>query len=90
MCLTTGDYGMRLIDNFTTSAANTGTFCLVLNYPHAYIPVIDVSTPRTLQMVVQFGSLPVIKDGACLQFFGWTSGGANFANTPCSFDFTWG
>lgn len=66
--LAAGDTGVRLLDNVTSSAANTGTLAYVLGYPLAMLPIQNGSTP-TLAMadqVMQLTSFARVLDGACL------------------------
>lgn len=65
-----GDSGVRLVDNYTWSAAPTGTFSLALVFPLAYIPGIGVNgTPVDYDYTAGLDAMNiVIKDGACLSF----------------------
>ena len=86
--LATGDTGMRLVDNFTTSAANTGTFCMVLMHPLATVPLQAAGIGMLTDHVVQLGSMPIVKDGACLAILAFIPTGA-----PLLFgrsEFVWG
>ena len=89
MPLSTGDYGVRLIDNFTTSAANTGTFSLVLCHPLALIPMPRAGAGYSMDSVFGVATLPIIKDGACLDLVAWSAVGNN-STLSGSFDFVWG
>lgn len=64
-----GDTGARLIANFTTSAANSGTMCMVLSAPLCWIPVIGQAQPLMEGLLLPSTTVPVIKDGACLNIF---------------------
>lgn len=69
--LAAGDAGVQLIDNYTFSAANTGTLCFVLAYPLAYV-VPGINTPVVIDHVLQVGGMPIVKDGAHLNFMVFT------------------
>ena len=68
MPLATGDTGVRLIDNVTSSAGNTGTLAYVLCFPIALIPIINGTNPSlaTADQIMQTTSFGQVKDGACL------------------------
>jgi hypothetical protein len=68
MTLATGDTGVRLIDNYTHSANNTGTLAYVLGQPLVYIPVVAAGQTSLFDNVQQLASLPRVFDGACLAF----------------------
>lgn len=68
MGLGTGDTGVRLIDNVTFSANNTGTLAYVLCQPLVYIPVQAAGQATLMDNIQQLASLPRIYDGACLSF----------------------
>lgn len=69
-----GDTGAQLVDNYTWSAAPTGTFCLALIFPLAYISaqaVLDQPGDiELLQGVYGNQKLTRIFDGACLSVMG--------------------
>jgi hypothetical protein len=66
--LATGDTGVRLIDNFTHSANNTGTLAYVLCQPLALLPVVNGSNPTLVaaDQIMQSTSFGQVLDGACL------------------------
>lgn len=78
--LASGDSGVRNVASVTMSAANTGTFALVMAKPLAQITVGLVSVYHEKDLLNQIPSLPVIKDGACLAMI-FTAGGAVAAST---------
>lgn len=63
--LATGDTGVRLIANYTTSAANTGTFTAVLMHPLTDIMLPLALVPFERDCVFQVSELERIYDGAC-------------------------
>lgn len=66
--LVAGDLGARSVTDYTTSAANTGTFAFILMYPVAAIYWPALSSLVSIDQVVQATSLNRIYDGACLGF----------------------
>jgi len=87
--LANGDTGVRLINDFTTSAANTGTMCFVCCRPTAIIPLETAGVPADLDFVRQMVSLNRIYDGACLSLFAHTADNNNFY-IQGGFDAAWG
>lgn len=89
--LANGDYGVRNVASVTMSAANTGTFALVLCRPILTLPLTTVSVGAERDLLNQLPSLPLIPDGACLTWLLFT-GAATAANTNFygSVDFGWG
>lgn len=89
--LASGDTGVRLIDNVTFSANNTGTLAYVLNYPIAILPILNGPVPiQTMtDQVMQLTSFGQVKDGACLamMLYAATTTGATYGGR---FDFVWG
>lgn len=78
--LASGDYGMRSVQTVTMSAANTGTFALVLARPLAQITLSVAGLMTEKDLLNQIPSLPEIKDGACLTWL-WGAGAATAAST---------
>lgn len=66
--LAAGDTGMRAVEDFTTSAANTGTMAFVMLKPLALMPTFAAGIPATMDLVAQVASLERVYDGACLSF----------------------
>lgn len=68
MALAAGDTGVRLLDNVTSSASNTGTLAYVLCFPLAVLPITNLTNPAIsiADQVMQLTSLAIVKDGACL------------------------
>lgn len=67
-----GDVGARTVASYTTSAANTGKFCLVLAAPLAHVPSGETTTTAIAMRSLLAGDLallPQVFDGACLSFF---------------------
>lgn len=71
MPLAAGDGGVRLINDYTMSAANTGTLAFVLLQPLAYIPLQLAGQGVLIDMVMQLAGLERIYDGACLAFMAY-------------------
>ena len=61
-----GDGGARLIANFTTSAANTGTLCMILARPLAILSLPTAGVTSMVDLVQQIAGLERVRDGACL------------------------
>jgi len=72
MQLAAGDGGVRLINDFTCSGANTGTLAFVLMHPIAWFPLTGTAgVPVMLDFVMQLAGLERIYDGACLAHGGF-------------------
>lgn len=78
--LANGDTGIRSVQTVTMSAANTGTFALVLARPLASITLSVAGLMTEKDLLNQIPSLPVIKDGACLTWV-WNAGAATATAT---------
>lgn len=61
-----GDTGVRKLEAFTCSAANTGTLCFVGLREYMWIPLGTAGLPTQIDNVFQIGGLDRIYDGACL------------------------
>jgi hypothetical protein len=88
MPLASGDTGVRLINDVTFSANNTGTLAYVLCQPIAYLNVMS-GTISVIEYVMQMTSLPVVKDGACLSLLSYVPAASNFLPQG-RIDFAWG
>jgi len=66
MPLAFGDTGVRLINDFTTSAANTGTLTFTLLYPIAMVPITTFGLGTNEDEILMRNRLPRIYDGACI------------------------
>lgn len=66
MPLKAGDTGVRKVEDFTTSAANTGTFTIVLLYPISMVPVTGFALGTYEDEIMMRNRLPRIYDGACI------------------------
>lgn len=64
-----GDSGARLVANYTTSAANTGTTCVVLLRQLAVFPMVLAGKAEDFDLTRGIQNLPRILDGACLSMF---------------------
>lgn len=71
--LAAGDGGVRLVANFTTSAANTGTFTVVLNRPLAVLPVQTAGVTAVYDLVEQIAGMEKIHDGACISLYSYAA-----------------
>lgn len=81
MPLAVGDGGARLIANYTTSAANTGTLAFVLGAPLATVPIQVAGVTTLIDLVQQLVGLEQVFDGACLSFLAFFP-----ATTATTFD----
>lgn len=66
MPLAANDTGVRLVNDYTASASNTGTFTLVLMHPLTDLMMPVAATPFEIDNVYQISELEQIFDGACL------------------------
>ena len=66
MPLAQGDSGCQLVHDYTTSAANTGTFSIVLMHPLSDLAMPVAAVPYERDCVFQVSELERIYDGACL------------------------
>ncbi len=89
--LANGDTGVQNVASVTMSAANTGTFALVMAKPLLTIPLTAASVASERDHVYQLPSLPQIKDGACLTWL-YFAGAATAASTNFygAEEFVWG
>lgn len=89
--LASGDTGVRNVATVTMSAANTGTFALVMAKPLLTLPITTVSVAGERDLLNQLPSLPQIKDGACLTWL-YFAGAATGASTNFygSIEAAWG
>lgn len=87
--LAAGDIGAQLVANYTTSAANTGTFSIVMMHPLADLILPVNLIPVEKDVVFQSMELERIYDGACLALaaFQATATGINMAG---GIKFGWG
>lgn len=87
--LAVGDGGVRLINDWTTSAANTGTVCFVLQRILAVIPCPTAGVGSLVNLVQEIPSMERIRDGACLALMTYQP--ATTANTlNGGFECGWG
>lgn len=89
--LASGDTGVRNVASVTMSAANTGTFALVMARPLLTLPITSVSVAAERDLLNQLPSLPRIMDGACLTWL-YFAGAATAASTNFygSLEAAWG
>lgn len=71
MPLAIGDTGCRLVNDYTPSAANTGTFTLVLMHPLTDLILPVAAIPVEKDCVYQISELEQIFDGACLSLMSY-------------------
>jgi hypothetical protein len=90
MQLAAGDTGVRLIDNYTHSANNTGTIAYVLLQPLVYIPIQAASQGVMFDNVQQVPNLPRVYDGACLSFMAYMPAATANSVPSGRFEFGWG
>ncbi len=87
--LATGDSGARLIANYTTSAANTGTMCFVLHRILATLPVLTAGVMQPYNFEGDLPSFERVRDGACLAFMAYAAATTAFT-ADGSLDVGWG
>jgi hypothetical protein len=66
--LAVGDSGAQLINDFTTTSANTGTFTFTLARPLFIVPIGTAGVISQLDGIYQVASLERIFDGGCMVF----------------------
>lgn len=71
--LASGDTGCRLVNDYTTSAANTGTFCIILMHPLADLMIPIAAVPQEIDHVFQITDIEQIFDGACVSVMAYAS-----------------
>lgn len=87
--LAVGDGGVRLINDFTTSASNTGTFTFILQRILATIPCPTAGVASLVNLVQEIPGMERIRDGACIALMAYQP--ATTANTANGgFDVAWG
>lgn len=91
--LASGDAGVSNVATVTLSAASgsASTAALVLTRPLATLPLTTLAVAAERDLLNQFPSLPVIKDGACLHWLLFAGG--NVAASTSFFganEFAWG
>jgi len=64
--LAKNDYGTRLINDYTPSAANTGTVTFALVHPITEVMLPVAASPTEMDCVYQIPELEQIFDGACI------------------------
>lgn len=63
------DGGARLINDWTTSAANTGSVCFILMRPLAIVPCPTAGVASLINLIQEIPSMERIRDGACLSAY---------------------
>ena len=71
MPLATGDVGVQLIKNMTTSAANTGTMTFAMVRPLAILPLATLGAVSEKDLVMMVAGMERVFDGACLSFLAY-------------------
>jgi hypothetical protein len=79
MPLASGDTGCQLVNDYTASASDTGTFTLVLMHPLTDLMLPVANTPFEMDCVYQISELEQIFDGACLALMAFTPTSAAFS-----------
>lgn len=71
--LASGDNGVRAVEDYTWSGANTGTFTCFLMHPIAEIVLPTATVSNEVDYVHQIAEAEQIYDGACLSFMTYLS-----------------
>jgi len=71
--LQNGDTGIRSIESVTMNGSDTGLFSIILVKPIAQICLGSFSAPTEKNFLMNFASMPIIKDDAFLGFIGLSS-----------------
>lgn len=87
--LQSGDTGIRSVQSITFSASNGGLAALVLCRPLARIHLREVTAPHEKNYLVDSPSLPIIQDGAYLNFLILPSATILSANIQGLATFVW-
>jgi hypothetical protein len=87
--LAAGDSGVRLCNDYTPSAANTGTFSNVLMAPLTDILIPVAAVPTETDAVFQLSELQQIFDGACVALMSYMPATAGYTLTG-SLRYGWG
>lgn len=87
--LASGDQGARLVNDYTLSASNTGSFTIALVRPLAYIAITQSANCYNQDdLMAGVNSLPRVYDGACLNFWEYAID-ANGGGINGSLDVAW-
>jgi hypothetical protein len=86
--LAAGDGGAQLINDFTTSSANTGTFTFVLARPLFSVGIATAGVISQLDGIYQIASLERIFDGACISMLAYFPA-ATAATVSAGIDVGW-
>jgi hypothetical protein len=85
-----GDTGVRSIEAFRmTSGTDVGLICLVLVKPIARSIIRGIDAPNEVDYLKDYPSLPVIKDGAYLNFIGNVQGSLSATAIHGTAEFIW-
>lgn len=88
--LADGDTGVRSIETFRmTSGSDVGLICLVLVKPIARSIIRGIDAPNEVDYLKDYPSLPVIKDGAYLNFIGNAQGSLSATAIHGTAEFIW-
>jgi hypothetical protein len=90
MPLASGDTGVRLINDVTFSANNTGTLAYVLCQPLVYIPILTNGVLTLFDNVQQVANLPRVYDGACLSYMSYANSNTTNIIPGGRVEFGWG
>lgn len=84
-----GDSGVRASEDYTASAANTGTFSNVLMHPLSYLIVPVAGVPVEQDVIYQMPELERIFDGACVQLWAFVPAATAMTVAQCGISFGW-
>jgi hypothetical protein len=87
--LASGDSGMRVPEDYTWSAANTGTFTLIGMYPFGYILNPVAAIPAEKDFIYQMPALERMYDGACVSFMAFVPAATAIAIAQGRLSFLW-
>ena len=88
MPMAAGDSGASLVNDYTASASNTGTFTLFLMHPFAEIPLPIAASVNELEYAFQVPELEQIFDGACISLMAYQPATTGF-NVQGNMRFAW-
>lgn len=88
--LANGDTGVRSIENFRMVAgSDVGLICLVLVKPLASLMIRGIDAPTEVDFLTNFPSLPVVQDGAYLNYIADPQGSLSSTAIHGTAEFIW-
>jgi hypothetical protein len=88
--LADGDTGVRSVETFRMVAgSDVGLICLVLVKPLASLLLRGIDAPTEVDYLVNFPSLPVVQDGAYLNWIGDAQGSLSATAIHGTAEFIW-